>query len=443
MVEHFILEARLLLRTRLFGLVVAAFFILAVLFGWQGGKLARDQAAAIDSAYALEAAHDAEALDKAAEITLGTVDPPWWQSPLNVQAWSYALVRHASLPPRPLAGVAMGDADLKPFLFRINPHPPDRWSNRASELTPSVAAYGGFDLTDLILILTPLLVIVAFADVIRDRNGSERQSLGITQCTRESMLVAARLLPRSIIVMSVVLAAACLGMVATVLPMTSAILTGVGSITGAFLGHALFWIAVAGLLTLTVRRAVTTFAGFVVLWFVLGVLAPVIVDAGARVSSPPPSPLDVFAAERTEMVAARMKEEELTRRYAAGDPLARDMLLTALEQQQLLITPTNLLIQQEVDSRRGAARRAERAKREAFEDRVSTLSSVSPTLIAREHVYTVAGRDYRRRTTFDSEVADYHAYLQDAFVPLLMRRATLEKVLLPEPFEFEEAPDKQ
>lgn len=439
MKDHFRLESKLLLRTRLFTAMALIFVILAGLAGWQGGQFARTQADAIDAARALETRQDAEALEKAETIKAGEIDPPWWQSPLNVQAWSYAMIRHAALPPKPLAGAAIADADLKPFLFRINPHPPDRWSNRASELTPSIAAYGGFGLADLVLILSPLLVIVAFADVIRDRNGSECQRLAVVQSASETRLLAARLVPRAILVLAIVLIAAVVGLIATMPPpLTTPTLAGGLAIVTAFLGHALFWIAVATALILLMRSAVATFSGIVSLWFVLGVLAPLVIEAGARITFPPPSPLKSFAGERAEIVAARSGEEGLTRAYAAQDPLARDMLLRALERDQLLITPTNLLVQQEVDRRRAQTRETERVMRTRFEARLDALVSLSPTLIARNAVYAVAGRDSKRRAAFDAQVAVYYAELQKAFVPLLMRRAVLDEVLLPEPFEFDE-----
>ncbi len=435
---HFQLELKLLLNTRLFAATAGLFIALAVLAGWQGGQLARAQAAAIEAARDLERKHDAEALAKATEIRSGEIDPPWWQSPLNVQAWSYAMIRHVSLPPRPLAGAAVADTDLKPFLFRINPHPPDRWSNRASELTPSVAAYGGFDLADLILILTPLLVIIAFAGVIADRNGSERQRLAIIQKASETGLLSARLAPRAIIVLVIIALAALAGLIATVPPLAPETITGGLAIIAAFLGHGLFWIAAAAALILLVRKAVTTFSTLVALWFVLAVLAPLIVEVSARISAPPPSPLAGFAAERAAIVAARMQEEDLTRTYAQTDPLAREMLLTALARDQLLITPTNLLIQREVDRQLAAARASRQAARTRFEARLEALAGFSPMLAARRVVYAAAGRGPDRRTAFDAQVAAYYLGLQESFVPLLMRRATLDDVLLPAPFEFQE-----
>ena len=438
MAPHIWLEVRLLLRTRLFVVMASVFVLLAAFAGWQGGVLARSQSAAIEAAKSLEAAHNAEALARAEQVRSGEIDPPWWQSPLNVQAWSYAMIRHVHLPPKPLAGVVIADADLQPFLFRINPHPPDRWSNQASELTPSVAAKGGFDLADVLLVLTPLLVIVAFADVIRDRNGTERQRLATVQSAGEVRLLKQRLLPRSGLVIAVVTVAALIGVASTWPPATAEVLLGGLTIIAITVLHALFWLTVSGLFLLFVRSAVTTFAGIVGLWFLLGILAPLLAEGAARTVSPPPPPLEVFAAERADMVAARMQEDDLTRSYAETDPLARDMLLEALARDQLLITPTNLLIQEEVDRRREQGRRIEAARRGAFDRRVNRFASFSPSLLARRSIYQVAGRDAARREAFNTQVLGYYASLQERFVPLLMRRATTDEVLLPEPFDFEE-----
>ncbi|MEM1268996.1 MAG: DUF3526 domain-containing protein [Bacteroidota bacterium] len=432
------LEAGLLLRTRLFVVLAGVVVLLSALAGAQGGQLARAQADAIEAARALEVERDAEALVRAEQIRSGEIDPPWWQSPLNVQAWSYSLIRHVALPPGDLAGVAIADADIQPFLFRINPHPPDRWSNRASERTPSVAAYGGFDLADVVLLLTPLLVIVAVASVIRDRNGSERQRLAVVQAGSERTLLLQRLVPRALVVLAIILAAGLAGVVATRPPLTAETAAGTVTILLTFGAHALFWIALAAGLILAVRPAVATFAGFVSLWFILGVLAPGAVEGMARIVSPPPSPLSVFASERAETVRARMLEEDLTRAYAARDSLARDMLLEALDEDRLLITPTNLLVQDEVDRRRAEDRDMERHARSQFTGLAQTLSSLSPTLLARRVIYAQAGRGEARRRAFEAQVAAYHGDLQDTFVPLLMRRATRDAVLLPEPFAFQE-----
>ena len=438
MTDHFLLEARLLLRNRFFIVMGATLIALAMFAGYGGGQLAREQAAAIETAMTLEASHDAEAVEKARRIKAGEIEPPWWQSPLNAQGWSYSLIRHVSLPPRPLAGVAVADADIQPFLFRINPHPPDRWSNRASELTPSVAAYGGLDLTDVLLILTPLIVVVSFADVIRDRDGSERQQLATVQASSERRLVFARLLPRSVIVLLLVLAGAVCGLAATLPPSDASVLWDAGGVLAVFLAHTLFWIGLAFAMTLAMRRAVGIFALFVSAWFILGIMSPAIVEGAARITAPPPSPLDVFASERAEIVRARMKEEDLTRAYAERDPLARDMLLEALAKDQLLITPTNLLVQREIDGRRGEARDQERLARRRFVDEAQRASSFSPTLAARNAIYVLAGRDYKRRADFNEQTNAYHRKLQEVFTPLLMRRAVLDEVLLPTPFVFDE-----
>lgn len=435
---YIVLEATLLRRNRLFVAMTFALILLAALSGLQGGRLAKSQASAIAGARVLEASTDEAALVRAMQIRSGKIDPPWWQNPLNVQSWSYTMVRHAALPPQDLAGVAVADADMQPFLFRVSPHPPDRWSNRSSELTPSVAAYGGFDLTEVLLMLTPLLVIVGFADVIRDRNGSERQNLSVVQAAGERRLLLMRLAPRTSIVILIVLMAAGAGIAAGFPPTTSTTLKGAAAIGLIVFAHTLFWILLASGLTLALRSAVSNFAWFVASWFVLGILAPVIVDSLARAFSPPPSPLAVFSAERSEVVRARALEEELTRDYAAKDPAAREMLLQALAENRLLITPTNLLVQREVDERREGARNTERIQTAMFVNSARWLSSFSPTLVARDAVYRQAGRDQDRRTSFDEQVAAYHAYLQEVFGELLMRRATLDAVLLPVSFEFEE-----
>lgn len=433
----FRLEAMLLLRNRMFVAMVILLAAFAALGGWQGGALARAQAAAIERAAQLEHASDAEALATAARIKAGEIDPPWWQSPLNVQAWSYAMVRHVSLPPEPLAGVAIADADLKPFLFRINPHPPDRWSNNASELTPSVATYGGFDLVDLILMLTPLVILIAFADVIRDRDGTDRQHLGIVQSAGETGLLTARLAPRAALALAAIGAAATAGVAASTPRLSVETALDGATILAVFIAHGLFWVTLGSILIAVFRSAATTCAAFVSLWFTIGVLSPSIVETAARIASPPPAPLATFSAERAAIVAARMREEQLTRTYAASDPLARDMLLGALERGELLITPTNLLIQRDVDHQRAAPRKAEEKARGNFERRARMLALGSPTLIARGALNEIAGRGWHRRAAFDAQVGAYHADLQTRFTPLLMRRAVSEDVLLPPAFEFD------
>ena len=133
-----------------------------------------------------------------------------------------------------------------------------------------------------------------------------------------------------------------------------------------------------------------------------------------------------------------MNEDDLTRAYAATDPQAAEMLLQALEEDRLLITPTNLLIQREVERNRAAEVAEENQQKTAFYAAVEALGRASPALLARQSIYRLAGRDRARRRRFEAQVESYHAALQEAFVPLLMRRATLDDVLLPEPFAFTE-----
>ncbi len=437
MADVFVLEIRLLLRSRVFIGFSAVLILLSAFAGWVGGEFVRGRSTSIVSAAALEAATDSAALATADRIRAGEIDPPWYQSPLHAQAWSYAMIRHVHLPPRPWGGAAVGDADLRPFLFRINPHPPERWSNRAAEGTPSIAALGGFDLVDLILVLTPLVVLVAMTDVIRDRGGSERQRLAVVQGGSVLRVLAVRFAPRATLILVLVAIAGAAGL-ASILPPPSASIGAGALILGGLIAHAACWILVAAVLLGLLRRSTSIFSAFAALWFVFGIMAPVLVEASARTLTPPPSALSVFAEERAALVDARNRKEDLVRAYASTDTIAGRSLLDALAQNQQLITPTNLLIQREVDRTRAAARREEREVRSAFEERVATLSAISPTLVARRWIHSITGRGLARRAAFDEQVDGYHDYLQESFVGYLLRRTSPDSVILPRPFSFRE-----
>lgn len=437
MIRRGLLEIRLLAMNRVVLGLSLLLVVLASFSGWVGGEAVRARAAAIAAAVALEEATDAEALETADRIRAGEIDPPWYQSPLHAQAWSYAMIRHVHLPPRPWGAVSTGDADLRPYLFRINPHPPDRWSNRVGEGTPSIAANGGLDLAEVIFALTPLLVLVALTDVIRDRAGSERQHLAIVQRGSELALLRARLVPRAIAVLFLVGVGGFAGLVSTLPPPSATLGTG-AAVVGVFLAHAAFWLIAAAGLIVAFRSSAATYAAFTTLWFVLGIVAPVLTDSLARRLDPPPAPLEVFSEERSALVSARNRKTALVREFAEEDSAAGNALLRAAEEGQQLITPTNLLIEREVDAVRGDDRERDRTSRESYERRLAALNSLSPTQVARRQIHSLAGRDRKRRAAFEEQVAAYHDYLQQLFVPHLLRRTSPDTVILPEPFAFAE-----
>ncbi|KWV92015.1 DUF3526 domain-containing protein [Erythrobacter sp. YT30] len=434
----FSLELRLLLKAPALWLFLGVFAILVAISAWQGRALAEQQAEAIAEARALDRATDAEALAKAETIRETGEEVVWYLNPMNAQAWSYELVRHVAMPPEPLAGAAIGAADLKPFLFRINPHPPDRWSNKTPELTPSIAAFGAFDLADVLLFLTPLMVLIVFADVIRERGGSERLRLSVVQSGSLARLLRTQLLARGAFAIASATLLASIGVAIAGSSWDAPVLNDSASIVLITAAYASFWVILLTVLIFAVRSASGIFAGGILLWFLSVVAAPLAVEQAARAAAPPPSSVEVFAAERAATVSARSVEEELTRDYASRDPLAAPMLLDALERDALLITPTNLLIQTETDRLRAAERAKEREENEAYLEQGSALANVSPYLLARGEIERLAGRDPARDREFARQVDQYHAELQRIFGPLLMRRATLDHVLIAPHFYFDE-----
>lgn len=432
------LELRLLLKDPALWLFLGVFAILVATSAWQGRSLAEQQAEAIADARALDRATDAQALAKAQSIRETGEEVVWYLNPLNAQAWSYEMVRHVAMPPEPLAGAAIGAADLKPYLFRINPHPPDRWSNKTPELTPSIAAFGAFDLADVLLFLTPFMVLIVFAEVIRERGGSERLRLSVVQSGSLGRLLRSQLLARGAFAIGVAMLLASFGVAIAGSIWDARVFTDAASIVLTITGYALFWVILLAILIFTVRSASAIFAGGILLWFLSVVAAPLAVEQAARAAAPPPSSLQVFAAERSATVSARMGEEDLTRDYARRDPLAAPMLLEALDRDALLITPTNLLIQTETDRLRADDRAREHKESEAYFERASAMASVSPYLLARGEIERLAGRHAARDREFSHQVDHYHAELQRIFGPLLMRRATLDHVLIAPHFYFDD-----
>jgi ABC-2 type transport system permease protein len=422
--------------------VISAILIIGLLSafaGWRGGAFADHQRTAIAEAAAREAESDAEWRAVAARLERGEVKLPWFKSPLSAQNLSYSFVRHVTLPPKPLAAVSVGRADIDPYLFRINPHPADRWANVREARTPALAAYGGFDLSGLLILLTPLLVLLLLYDPLADLAGGERHRLGIVQAARERRLLAARFFPRAAGALGILIVAAIIGLVAGRIPlMVPDVALSAAGFVVVILVHAAFWVGLLSIIALLVRKLEAVLSIYVAIWFLTVIAAPVLVEGVARHMTQPPDPLAVFAADRAAIVAARNLEDRLIALHVARHPETAEALLRP---KALLITPTNLLVEAEAKRLRAPERRREEQARDRYNRLSTKLAWLSPSLAASMAVDRIAGRNHERQRAFEAQVRAYHTRLQTTFTPLLMRRAELETFMDVERFTFSE-PDR-
>lgn len=302
-----------------------------------------------------------------------------------------------TLPLRPLAPLAIGQADGYPFDARFHPASPRTLfaPREASLSNPAALAAGSFDLAFVIVYLLPVFLLALTYDLWIGERDRGTARLLLAQPVAPTVLFAGKAIALG--------GAVLLGLAAVVglALLTFAGADGLSGSTVAALGgtillYGAFWIAVALAVNVWVRHAAGAALACGAIWLGVTALLPAVLTAIVDLSHPAPS---------SAAYANRLRDIELERQEARRqNPPPRSS--TDREDRNATLRRTLTRVAEDMAAYapvRDAFRAQEQARRELAHD----LRFASPATAVQDTLERLAGTDATRAVAFQEQAWDF------------------------------------
>lgn len=409
-------EVRALIRQPLAIAVFAALFAAMLAAALVGAA----QVQRTNATLATVAAEQAEAVRAAKSAAARYARP----SPLRIEYhrdptdafgyMNYFLVTHAVKPPLPLAGLAVGQADLQPSHIRVDFN--KIFPDAAFDLgNPRALKLGSFDLAFVLVYLVPLGLIAVGAS----RLAGEQDS-GVLR------MIAAQPVTLRRVAFAKASALATVSLTGIVGGMLLALLIAGSFGSWAVLGVALlvalwvlFWVALTVLAASFWRGAVGSVAMLVLGWAVLTVLIPTVVALAVQAALPAPSRIAYIDRSRTAMDAFYRDEAGAHAVWLGRSPRYADRAAAMLKSPEVKRFARDAFYRDALTPERDrfAARDIAAARTTDW------LRLASPAMVLDGTLQAVAGNDARRQRAFVAAADAYAERLRRWFDPLALANA--------------------
>ena len=393
-------------------------------------QLARLAQAQADYAQTRNAALDAWR-DELVEIESapGAAAPAYAARPMNIR-------KPAVAPVAPLGDFAIGASDLLPAQTELSAwvNPADLF-NEYEFANPTLLSIGRFDLSIMVVLLLPLLMIAASFDIWSAERESTRARLIAAQAGAVKSLIWRRLLFRNGLIWGVFALVALAAGLAAPAGLSSARLANLAGWIGAAWIYGAFWFALIAFAVAYLRRSEIIAATLFALWASFVFLAPAIGGAVSEALYPPPSRLAALSAMRDAKSEARKATAELTEGFLADHPQ-----MTVSDDDVPFYYAGTWLANREAATRTAPILRAFEQSRQRRRETINLLQYLSPTVIANRALLSFAGGDVDRYRAYQAEARAALADLSQRIGPAVVakQRLSLAAYDAIAPFSFTE-----
>lgn len=416
-------EARLLWADRSLWLVCG---LLALLLGfglYNGLAETTRREQVLERIRGQEPQREAANIERLRRVLAGQEQPDPFANPTDPASVGSGMgARHAVMPYRALAPLALGQSDMQPNYYRVNYRSRASFMDDTELESPWHLLSGPFDAVFVIVYLLPLAILALSWNLLSGEREQGTLKLLLSQPLGLRTLVGGKLALRALAVLATVLVVLVSVLVSARPALLSAEgLAHLGAAAGVVLAYGTFWFALAAAVNALGRSSAFNALLLVASWVLLVLLLPVLLNLAVSLASPAPSRIELAA--RTRLAAI-----EGLNRYNAM--LSADYRYVA--------QPDTLLPKEgkfEVASRRRAqylvGRDTDReieALLERFDSQlagqqalVDRWSWLSPAIVANESLTSLAGTGSDRYLRFRQQVARYHTVWKAFFEPRLLQ----------------------
>jgi ABC-2 type transport system permease protein len=346
--------------------------------------------------------------------------------------------RYATLPPAPLAALAIGQSDLLPSYFKVSTDARETIVAAAEIENPHRLLVGRFDLAFVIVFLYPLLILAVSYNMLSAEKEQGTLALALAQPVGIGTLAIGKLTLRALVLVGIVVGFSMVALVVTGVSLGAPeAIARLGLWIGSIAVYGALWFALAVLVASFGRPSATNATILATLWLLLVVMLPALFNLLVTTIYPVPSRVEMIQAVRVASDEAAAAGSALLARYYEDHP---ELATGGAEQAMNDFNIIRVAVDEDVAKRaRPAVDQYERqlARQQTMIDRLRFLS---PAVLMQDALNDVAGTGVPRHRYFLEQVDRYHATWRAFVVPLIFQKARVTNADLAPRFEYREEP---
>jgi ABC-2 type transport system permease protein len=420
--------------------LVIGIFAAAIAYGtFNGVRWVRFQHAAIAETAREERDRFAAQDATIARLNAGELKLSGFMDPRNPQtAGSRLGARYAVMPPAPLAALSIGQSDLLPYYFKVTSDAKETVTAGTELENPHRLLTGRFDLAFVLIYLYPLLVLAISYNLLSAEKEQGTLSLALSQPVSLAILALGKLTIRFALFLATLAVLA--GVAAT---MAGIDLTSDGALTrvvlwlAAVVAYGLVWFALAVLVASFGRPSSTNAMVLAALWLAFVILVPSLLNMGATTWYPVPSRVEMVQAVREASDDANAQGAALLSRYYEDHP---ELAVGGAEQAMNDFNVIRVAVNADVEAQVRPV--LDRYEQQLAGQRriVSGLRLLSPAILMQDALNDLSGTGTVRHQRFLQQVGQFHEHWRNHFVPLIFRKAQVERYARLPTFAFIDEP---
>ncbi|HYP12393.1 MAG TPA: DUF3526 domain-containing protein [Bryobacteraceae bacterium] len=405
---------------------VAALLACTILYGvHNGASWVSFQKATINAALADETERHNHIKQGIADANAGRTAPASWKDPRNPYAVGYRLgSRYATMPPAPLAALAVGQSDLLPYYFRVTVNSRDTLMGNDEIENPIHLLSGRFDLAFVIIYLFPLVILALSYNLISGEKEDGTLAMTLSQPVSVRTLALGKIGLRAAFVLGL---GAILSLTGALLSGVDVLAVGVGPRMAAWIAvvaaYTLFWFGLAVAVNARGYSSATNAMALSGFWLVFVLLVPSMLNVVVKNVHPVPSRVEMIqamrrasdevVAQRSRVMAAFLEDHPELAPASPGDTAAQYAIRTVAvtEEVERRVQPVLSAFDEQV------ARQQELADRYRF---------FSPAVLVQAALYDLAGTSVHRYKHFMSLATAFHEQWQAHIQPMMVRSVKLD-----------------
>lgn len=390
---------------------------------YNGASWVRFQQATIDAARQEERDRHAKAKAEVAAIEQGGQPASPFSNPRFASvAAGRTGSRYATLPPAPLAGMAVGQSDLYPYYFKVSSQSKQTFAANDEIENPGNLLAGRFDLAFVIIYLYPLLILALSYNLISAEREQGTLQMMMSQPVGLRTFVTGKVGLRALVVLGLAMGFSLAGFL-----LSGANFSADGTWLRLLLWIAVvaayggFWFALAIVVNAFGRNSATNAMALAGLWLVFVLLAPALLNVAISSIYPVPSRVEMVQATRRASAEATAKGSQLLAKYfedhpeltAGGAIDPNDFYTRSIAVQ----SETERLIQPVVEHFDRQVMGQQRL--------VDRFRFLSPAIVTQSALNDIAGTSVARYRHFLSLVDEFHQSWRAHFNPRIVRKVQL------------------
>ncbi|KZX01114.1 hypothetical protein JL49_07645 [Pseudoalteromonas luteoviolacea] len=401
-------EFKNLVREKVTVIIVAFSIVLAGLAFVNGHFFSQSQNEVVEAAWTSQQHNITEAATQL-PLRLSTTEPvQWWQDQYDLRAQAfYVMVNYATKPPLPESPIAIGQADVLPYYFRMLVQEKQQVVQQYDYVHPLNLLLGQFDLSFVLIYLLPLLIIGICFNALSNEQHSGQLRLFLLQGGSAGQLLAIQILLRGAIVLVPFLVFSNLLLVLFrehIEPRTLVSFSLIALLYGCF------WFALCAWVNSRGKSAATNAAILVTCWLSFVVVLPALINTFITHANPTPSRIQYIDSLRASTDEAKKASEKTLAQFFQDHPELASTSASGSDFATKKIATINAIEQamQELDEQYQQIQQAQLGK-------AMWLEYLSVATLTHSILVELSGNGLVRHNAFMAQVQLHHQALQSFF----------------------------